>query len=38
MFNTPGRMELVTSSPSTTYIFPTAPWPLALASTWVSVE
>ena len=31
-------MELLTSRPSTIYILPTAPCPLALASTWVSVE
>ena len=37
-FSTPGRMALVTSSPSTMYMFPTLPAPLALASTCVSVE
>jgi hypothetical protein len=37
-FNTPGRMALVTSSPSTMNMLPTLPVPLALASTCSSVE
>ena len=37
-FRTPCRMALVTSRPSTIHMFATRPWPLALASTSVSVE
>ena len=37
-FSTPWRMPLVTLSPSMMNLLATVPWPLALASTAVSVE